>query len=235
MALVEQPDSPLHEFGENIVLTRTWRGPHPACVAAAPYRSALGSGIASGYKVAESRVARERGGIGILSVKYEINGQPSGAMLPPDDFDLSFQQLDRPLRSHSRYVTLTKEAQGYVHTAVETADTDPAHADALVRIAALPGAQEQLCYELIDRLNRGISSYLLWYPKVRRTIFSWTAPSSTSKGGFTQTPVIPGLTVPTGVTWLREGDQLNFNGTHWQLTQSWFGAPDLIPGLYPTS
>ena len=86
VALIEQPNSPEHTQGESITVIRTWKGPHSTCVASAPYRGALGTGVSAGYRVAEARVARERGGIGIpLKDLAELAGrlEPKLAELIP--------------------------------------------------------------------------------------------------------------------------------------------------------
>ena len=232
-ALIEMPTSPEHVLGENITMIRSWKGPHSVCVGVAPYRGALGSGLSAGYRVAEARVAREKGGIGMLSVRYEINGQPPGASLPPTVQGLSFEVAERALRYHPLFVTLTREMWGYVTTVVETADDNPSHADALLRIGALPGAPEALCYKAIEKMQRGNTHYQISQTIFTRTTYFWTAPTGISAGNVRQVPSAPGLTLPTGVDWLRQGDSVNFNGSVWERVERYIGAPGLDPEIYP--
>lgn len=231
-ALVEAPTSPEVTINEKVVMVRTWEGPHALCWASAPFRGALGTGLSAGLRVTESRVARRKGTIGTLSVRYESSGQPSGASLPPNDEGLSFQELDRGMRDHPQFNTLSRVEQGYVRTVVETSDTDNAHQDALLRIAALTGGKEQLCYRLVELIQKDITHFRAWFPKYSRVIYSWNPPASTSAGGFVQTPPNPAVALPAGVTWLREGDSVNFDGTHYRHEQRWTGGTDLEPGIY---
>ena len=233
IALIEQPNSPEHTQGESITVIRTWKGPHSTCVASAPYRGALGTGLSAGYRVAESRVARERGGIGMLSVKYEAHGQPPGATLPPTVEGLTYEPTERALRYHPIFAALTKEDWGYVTTIIETADDNPSHADALLRIAALPGAREQLAYKAIGKLQRGQSHYQISQTVYSRTTHYWTAPTGISAGNVRQVPTAPGVNLPQGVDWLRLGDEVNFNGTTWERRERFLGAPELDPEIYP--
>ena len=234
LALVEQPTSPEITLGrDGYTMICTYRGgPYNLCVSSAAYPGALGTGLASGYRVAETRIAREKGTIGMLSIRFEVNGPPPGATLPANDEGLSFQELDRGIHDHPQFNTISRAEHGYCRSVVETADTDPAHTDALFRIGALTGGKEQLCYRLIELIQKDITSFRAWFPKYSRTIFSWTPPSTTSAGGFVQTPPNPLVALPAGVTWLREGDSVTYDGTHYRHELRWFGATDLEPGIY---
>ena len=169
----------------------------------------------------------------MLSVKYEANGQPPGASLPQTTQALTFEVIERALTSHPIFASLTKETLVYVNTILETAKDNPSHADALVRIGGLPGAQEQLAYKLIEKLERGQSHYQVSSTIFTRSTFFWTAPSSVSAGNVRQTPSTPGLTLPSGVDWLRQGDSVSFNGSIWERVERYIGAPGLDPEIYP--
>lgn len=233
-ALVEAPTSPRKKYGEKVEMTRIYSGPFAVCDASAPLRGSLGTGVNSGFRVSGSTVTKRRGGIGELTVEFETVGQPpQGAQLPPDEVSLVNEPHERAIQEHSLFVTLTKDALGYCKTIIETANSDAAHADAVVRIGALGGAMEQLCYKLITKLQRGLTHYVVSKSTFSRTIYSWSYPANVSAGNIRQTPANPGLALPPGLSWLRRGDRVQFNGIHWLLVQEFLGAPDLDSEIYP--
>lgn len=230
-ALVEAPNSPEYTFGETVTLTRTYSGPHALCVSSAPLRGALGTGLNSGFRVSESKVTRDRGGIGVLIVKYETNGQPpQGSQLPADEFEIVGESTDLPLAKHPYFVALTSALRADVKTILETSGTDSAHTTARTNVAA-----NALATKLLTKLEREFTHYPLYPPRFTQTLNYWTPPVI-SAGGFRQTPPAGAVSPPPTTAndgWLREGDRLAFNGTHWQLTRSWRSLPDLDPDIFP--
>lgn len=232
IALVEDPSSPEWVYGEHITVTRTFTGPHATALAAAPLKGAFGTGDAVGLRVSESRVRRSRGGIGQLVIVYETVGQPAaGAALPPSEINLEPQKIERSLKKHPRYVSLTLALKRKIDIWLESLEDDTSEK---VKTAKAAVEGNALALELYKKLLDDFTHYALYPPAVKITSYHWT-PQTASAGGFRQSPPIQPVDVPTGIDWLREGDGLTFNGTHWVLVRAWIGAPNLDTDIYPTS
>ncbi len=237
--LIEQANSPQFTFGDKIQQVRIFKGPFALCLSSAPYKGALGGGSAAGYRVAESTVIPEKGRIGTLTIKYEVNGDPGGATLPIDEFDMTPQKTEKALEDHPRYGALTRGTLQDIRTCRETAQDSTAYLAAAGRIAALPGATHTLALELWDKLQRGFTQIPIYPPSVKITAYSWVPPASLSGGGYREVPpAFIGVSLPSTilglpVNWLREADAVGYNGTHYHVTKSWIGGPDLDTDVYP--
>lgn len=230
-ALVEDPRSPLWVFGERITLTRVFAGQHAACLAAAPLKGFGGTGIAAGYIVEESRVERDRGGQGKLTIQYTLPGGAApgqGAQLPPNEVEFQNERLELALQKHPRYAgigeALLRDINVVIESTNESTKTDP-----LTRINA-----NALAKELYGKLQKGNTHYFIYAP-VYRVVSHWWGPPSTSGGGYLETPPsVLSVSLPSGLQWLREGDRLAFNGATWQLERKWIGVPEWDAQLYTT-
>lgn len=230
-ALIEAPNSPEWIYGDRVVMTRTWSGPHAACLAGAVLKGALGTGAAVGMRVAESKVLRQRGGIGVLVIIYETNGQPSqgGGQLPPDEIDIDPNKIERAVSEHPMFDALTEKVRGQIDEAVQ-------HAEGTKRDAAVAlFSGNLLAMKLYLKLKKHFTHYALFPPVFKLTQHSWGPPGSISAGGYREAPPSLPVNTPAGVQWIRQGDRLRFNGSTWQLEKSWVGAPEWDPDIYPAS
>lgn len=231
LQLQEQPNSPQWTFGEKIVAMRTFKGPFATCLTSMPTRGTKGTGAFAGMRVEESSLTKERGEIGLLQVKYAGAGSSQGQPLPPDEVSLQPEKIEKALKKHPRYKTVTESLNVDVRTLLETAQDNPSHFPALERvIASTPEAN--LAYELYKKLQQGFTHFPYYGPVLKQTEYYWDTPTSISPGGFRQSPIMEGILLPA-VDWLREADSLSWNGTHFQLTRAWIGAPDLDTDLFP--
>lgn len=231
-ALIEAPNSPRWVFGDSLLLTRIFSGPHGACLSAAPMKGAVGTGIASGYIVSESQVERQKGGIGLLTIQYTLPGGAApgqGAQLPPDEVEIQNEKLERALQKHPRYAALSEPLLNHINILLETSE-DSKRAPAL---AAVLG--NALANNLYLKLKKGETHYIIYAPVYRIVTNFWTPPSSISSGGYLETPPSAlNVALPSGLDWLREGDRLTFNGATWQLERKWVGVPDWDSEVYST-
>jgi hypothetical protein len=233
-ALIEQPNSPRWNFGEQVSCVRTFMATsYDIALASAPMRGAVGTGIVSGYRVSASQVERVRGGAGSLSISYEnfpgtVPGQ--GSQLPADEAEIVFEKLEHPIRRIARYEPLSSADQHIVTTLLESLD-DTTATEAAVKATQSPN--ELLIYELLEKLRRGETHKLLYTPVYRLQIHSWTAPLDLDPGGYLDTPPNFPIVPPQGNEWLREGDRLSFNGTLWVQEKRWLGAPEWDHDIYP--
>lgn len=227
--LIEQPGSPEWTFEERVTLRRVWRGPHALSLSSAPLKGSLGTGMAAGMVVSKSRVQRERGAVGVLTVEYANSGTPTqGATLPPSEASVDTQQLDTALRFHPRYSSLSDDLKEKIKTLVETADTST-QSTALAAVNA-----NSLAKELYTKLRDGRTHYALWNPVYKLRVYSWIPPVGATVGGFRQAPPGVPITAPAGYEWIRQGDQVAFNGSQWVVESSWLAAPKWDADLYPT-
>ena len=231
VALIEQPNSPEYVFGESVQMTRIYSGPHATCLASAPLRGTIGTGVAAGFRVTESKVARDRGGVGLLTIKYETVGQPpQGGQLPADEVEVNGEPTEVALAKHPFFTTLTNDLRTDVKTLLETAEENSTHGPAKTRVAA-----SALATKLYEKLKREFTHFPL-YPSTFTQVLHYWSPPALSVGGFRQTPPT-GLVTPPPTSpndgWIREGDRLSYNGTHWQLTRKWRYVPDLDLDIFP--
>lgn len=229
--LQEQPDSPEWSFGEQIRLIRRFSGPHGACLAAAPLGGAIGGGIASGLRVAESRVTKSRGGIGLLTITY--GNQPGevpiqGQQLPDDEAEITDDEVEEQLKNHPNYSDLTAEQLANINTVLNTAWDDP-----LSQAAFLALAPDAVALELLTKLQRGFTHYPVAAPVYQLTMYFWERPTGLSSGNVRQSPPSVPIIPPAGLDWIRKPDRLSHNGTYWVLVRRWQGYKDLDSDIYP--
>lgn len=227
-ALVEEPGSPRWVFGERFTCTRVFQAGYTLCLNSAPMRGALGTGEMAGYSVAQATVERQRGSLGRLTIEYETLGQPvQGGQLPPTQETIELGQLEQAIEKHPRYASFTVENLEDIRTVVNTSKKNEENADAKTRISG-----NALAMELVEKLRRGNTYFSLWTPTVRIISFFWNAPSGLTMGGFREQPPSTQITPPVG-EYVRGGDSLSFNGSLWQLTRTWIGAPQFDGDIYP--
>jgi hypothetical protein len=238
--LLETSDSPDWQFAEKYTCTRTFRGPYATTLSSVPMPGAFGTGDLSGYVVSSSRVSREPGGVGKLQIVYVPwsmtfeGGGPAGALLPPDECGISMDRQDIPLWKHSRYSHLTDMEIEAVNLLIQNFDeyagkvppTSTGESRTYIEIVE----DEADAEELYTKLLRGFTAYPIWVPLYRWKLHYWACPAATT-GGYCESPNGP---IPAPETdWIRQADQLDFNGTHWVLERSWMGMPDLDHDIYP--
>lgn len=228
--LEEAASSPQWKFGEKISVTRTFFGPYSLCLSSAPLRGAFGTGIATGLRVAESSVKRQKGGVGMLEVQYETGGgQPTqGATLPRDEVSIKPEKLERALAKHPRYSSLTATELQVAKNILETVDIS-AQQDMEAQYAS-----NALLMDYLAKRQKGISHYVIYGVVYTLTLHFWNAPTDLTLGGFLEAPPTTPAGGPSDTIWLREGDNLSFNGTTWMVEKKWVGAPDWDTDLYPT-
>lgn len=224
--LYEQPDSPVWQFGERVTATQTFRGTYDLCLASAPARGALGTGDFTGGVVAAATVARERGGLGVLTIVYEgttLGAWPGGATVPADECEIEDNQQEFAIQKAPIFSELSfddlKAIQAFV-------DGDDVTADVLEWIF-----DDELAQALVTKLQRGQTHFVL-FPPVYSWTTHWLSEPAWDSGGYVEDPYGP-VTPAMDVIWLRMGDKLSFNGSYWRLTRRWLGAYEWDEDIYP--
>jgi hypothetical protein len=143
-------------------------------------------------------------------------------LLPPDECNISMERLDRSLETHSRYAGLSETVVDAMRLLLQNYDQYKDDYESVVTGSTLGN-------ELWKKMKRGFISYPIWTPVYRWKLYFWAAPPAT-EGGYKEIPGGP-ITGPD-TDWIRQADQLDFNGTHWVLERSWIGVPDLDVDIY---
>ncbi len=216
--LVEQPDSPEYVLGERVTCVRRYRGLHSLCVSSALAKGTLGSGSMSGYIVTQSVVKRLPKQIGELVISYEANASGSGQQLPPDEYSLKPFEVNPRIESHPAFSTLDEDDQEKVRAWIDA--PDPATKAKLKLLVT--DATAQL---LGQKRLKGIETYYLAGWTYTWSLYSWTIPTLVD-GGYIETPSGPlSGYLGSGLDWLRQADDLDYNGTHYKLTRAWLAGP----------
>ena len=228
--LIEQPDSPLWERGDVTRATMKLKGLYALALASMLRKGALGTGAFAGMKVISSTVARERGGVGLLTIVLEGPApEDDDIILPPDEFECDFGQQELDIKKHPNYAALTAEDLWAVDAFINSADFQTVDFfEWLTEGPNGPAAES-----LLERLQRGEDHYAIFPPVLRWTSYFLDEPAPNG-GGYIEIPPTP--SAPTaGWAFLRAGDSISFNGTFWKLTRTWIGSRDWDNEIYPVA
>jgi hypothetical protein len=238
--------------GSKTIVTISYVGPYAQCLAARPpHGSELGD--MAGYRVTNSRVRRQAGGIGRLSVTAEAEGTSVGVTDNNDatstQLEIEWAQVEKPLRQHPMYkadgaheldATELADLERWEHetdTAIKGAFQFKDKPEAETATALTPDAAH-----LAAKLLKGIDSYLLYLPILRKTTNHPRQPTTGNCGTTgipTDFPSRPMRSVSEGVwvayVWLKTADRATNSGEHntWQRIQEWTGFDEVDTDLYP--
>lgn len=222
--LTQQNNSPHYTFAEKVTAVAVYRAPFALCLSSAPRRGMLGTGTFAGLLVESADVAKERGGIGVLTVTY--TGKLAGdTQVPVDDCEVDGTQEEFPLEEHPLFDALSSDMKNAVKSYV-AAQNDEERQKYDAKIAA-DATAELLRTKLLRRQEK----FVLFPPVYIWTLHYLTQPAATTGGGI-ETPGGP-ITPPSGYSWLRCADKLRFTGTYWELTRKWIASFLIDSDIYP--
>lgn len=221
-----QPGSPVISWGEKVTHVLVYRGQWAAVQAGLVPKYTLGTGDQEDLWVVGCRATRGAG-FSSLEISYEtVPGadNPSGGTPPESQYAVEFDETKRKLEYHPAYDELTKEQKTAVRELLDaTEPTARDRAKAVVNASALTTA-------LYEKLLRGQDTYVLGLPTITVTA-AYAGIPSLSGGGYIDTP--PGTIEFTGSwVWLRMPDQMQWDGSFWQVTSRWRGALDWDTDIY---
>jgi hypothetical protein len=261
VGLVPQSAGANLQLADRILDSDVYRGPILACRYNVLRRGTFGSGFRLGWVCTSSRVEREPGGKGILTINWELGGPYANpAYLPLDDFREETVELYPKVERHStlagadvatrpthRIAPYTIALAYGAHTADSQLDTN----QPLDTIYGMydreddpPGdstwaEQKAWGLKLYKWLGLGHETYYLAGIK-----YSWIThsfvPPEIEQGAFIESPQGGPLMGDTTFSWLRLADVLEpagVNGSVYKLTSTWLGGPGghWDPDLYPTA
>lgn len=232
-ALVEQPDSGSIEITDRVVLTKRYRAKYAVCMANLPSRGSIGTGDTAGYLVDSATVTRERGDMGLLTVKWAAGGgsDEGGQPLPADEFRVSPIEINPNIRVHPWYKPLkdvainTEPVLAIIKRAVEHEDPALMRQEA-GKLNVLDPDLLARANSLMKKLRDGNDAYYFAGVRYIWTSYHWTTPDITI-GGYTESPGGPlaGYFHPS-FSFLRESDALDTDSGAYRLTRSWLGSTD---------
>ena len=219
--LLEMPDSPTYDSSRNgSTCARVYMGLYSLALAGKLPAETIGTGDMTGWLVQSSRVQRQRGGIGKLTVVYGgggTAGAASGEQLPPDRFGCTPFEVNPPLERNNRYSSLTDENFAAVDACIRVFQKD----------TRTPVPLTGLLLDLFNKKKRGTTNYYLAGFKYEWTVSNYNVSGTLSVGGFLQTPYGPlGSFIPGSFSCLRQADDLKWTGKLYEYTRSWLCAPD---------
>jgi len=234
--LQEAPDSPQWGFTveKGASVTRTFRGTYALAMASRPPLNAFGTGIYAGLRITSVEVHAEKPGIGVLTWTMTgaliTDGLPE---LPPDTCSIEPAKQEFALESHPRYSSLDDDEKDAIHQALNATD-ETQRKDANNSVDAFDLlASNTLRRELLEKLKKQQTHYVLYLGVYTWSLSSLTLPAA-DPGGYIQLPYGP-IPAPVGpeTGWLREADKLEWTGSFWKLTRSWIAGIDIDPNIYP--
>jgi hypothetical protein len=242
-ALVEQGNSPQFSIGEKLTCRRVFKGKFSTCWSSIHFRGDLvtdipspsGTGVIDLW-VSDCEVQPEKGGNATLVINYA--GSLDGQTLPPDEESFTPQQSEVAIEKHPNWNAKFATANGLkakvaIDKLIKLGPNDKqtdVEDNALV-VGATADADFNFVYNL--RLA-GVHVYAVWPPTVQIVEYSFTPPATPSPGGYIETPPVADLNIPAGITYVRCGDDVKWNGTHYIRTMRWIAGPSVVEELYPT-
>jgi len=245
----EAPDSPKWTFAEVDKCERTFTGPYADLFSKRPTRGAPMEGSGADMLVQDSTLKRSKGSQGVLTVNL-VGGNPSWKGGPDAPLkvtvEIDWVAVSKDLRSHPMYhypEDADTEPEGVY-------SNDPA---AWMRIEKWKnetnlelrkqfkfgtGAIDEILapneQHYAKKILRGVESYNVYAPIVRKTTLLSKKPSG-SKAGFVQDPAVD-AEYPDGYKWLKTACRsTQQQDKTWQLAEEWTGADEVDADLYPAA
>jgi hypothetical protein len=238
--------------GSKTTVTISYVGPYAQCLAARPpHGSELGD--MAGYRVTNSRVRRQAGGIGKLTVTAEAEGT-SVSITDNNDatstqLEKEWTQLEKALKQHPMYgVDGSKELTPADRANLQRWEDEPDQAiKSAFQYKANPESKYSIALDphpahLAAKLLKGRDSYMLYMPVLRKTTNHPREPTNgncATTGAPSGFSVLPQRKLETGdlvdYVWLKTADRATNSGEHntWQRIQEWTGFDEVDTDLYP--
>ena len=215
--ILEQPGSPTYKIdAAGGVMTRTFRGRISVLLSKLP--SLGSSGGQTGYYLVDADIrALTPNTFGEMVLTYTnktealvLNGQPETTI------EVDWSQIAKPLATHPKYRNLSED--------------DLKKIEAVVAGKAEPSeVTGELAQNLLAKRLKGVESYLVFAPVVRKISKSRQSPAVGSCGKISTPPL--GV---TGFVFLKTADRSsksNYSST-WERTEEWTGADSWDTDLY---
>ena len=249
-ALVSQWSGAGFQLADRVTDTDVYRGPALLCLNSALLRGTFGSGYRLGWVVTSSTVERERKGISLLTIKWEIGGPwADPRLLPLDDFRSEEVELypkverhpqmfgpDYPDNPNDRITANTiKLCYQAVHGVPPSDDTCRGMIETLYLRPSDPPEgttwEDQWLFGilLLDWLDHGHETYYMVGTKYSHVWYSFTLPTLNNGGVTEPFPNAGPRMGDASLSWLRLADNpepAGVNGSVYKITSTWLGGPN---------
>ena len=231
--VTEVPDSPdILYSNDKDTCTRVFHGPYADVMRAVPLRGQSMRGIPAAFTVETVRVVHAKGGKGIMTVT--LNAAPTTSSSNSDsnnpvtepEVEIDNVQLERPIEKHPRYKTVTEDDLALISEYFSASKDRRA---AIMRFFS-GSADHDLALELLKHKIRGVESYLLFPPVVKRTAEYRRLPATEKCGAILTASALKaklnGEPVPSGFEYMKTSDRASRTGRHgrYKRTEEWTGA-----------
>jgi hypothetical protein len=243
-SLAEQRGSPSFVLAEKCTCTRILRGDYATCWSSKLYRGDSASvpiapGSATTVTLLVDKCTMTCVGAGIGELRIEYAGSLDDTKIPDPEESVEHQQQQLRVEEHSRWSDLFTGSTGQLamraidallrcktQTEMEAVDNyewilDPNDVD-----------YEPAYNQVYEMRRRGIHTFATFPPVISAVDFSISAPALDA-GGYQDIPDVAAYDLPMGLAWIRCGDKARWNGTYYERTRTWLGAPSWDSLLYP--
>lgn len=235
--LVEQPNSGTLEYSDRVVFTKIYRALFSVCQAAMLPKGSIGTGAMAGFIVATCALSKERGEMGLLTIRWEAGGgsDEGGQSLPADEVSVHPVELQPVIERLPKYASLSNQIIGsgddaepvmkVIDDVIRAATTSARKAALLKLLEELSLDDYALALDLLDKKEHGTAVYYLAGLEYSWTSYHWATPNI-ELGGTIESPGGPlaGYFDP-GLGWLRKADAFDGSSGVFRLTRTWVGAP----------
>jgi hypothetical protein len=237
---VETATSGRIEIGPNNSLTYIAEGKHSQLRSALPVLNSITTAsdpVGAGY-AAIGAVLEKDGDKGVLTITYRpifastsLPGGGGGASMLTDKWYLKSMVEHVPVERHQKYITLPADERFYLEQYFNTND-EATKFDAELWLnlnATLDEASGYyLALEFLDIKREGRNTFPFRYWE-----YVWVHQDSflpiTHPGNSIETPYGPGAgSLGTGLSWLRDADDLEADGGRYTITRKWTGVDTRI-------
>ena len=234
--LAESPESPDWDFqSDKTVCVRTFYGPYDLCLARKPVNGQImhDFGDDSGLLVSNVKIKRQRGGKGEMRVTLEeaIAATEEASTVQPPKYEVENVSVDRKIESHDRYAELDADDHALIQQALD-AQTKEARG-----IILTDDDFSNLMFELYEKKRKGIDSYTIYVPVLRRTRIYSSAHKPDPCGlrlTKLQLPSDIEAIAPDGYVWMKTADRGNHSGRFGkhERCEEWSGFDSIDEDLY---
>lgn len=225
-----QPEYPEYfERSDSAGFNFAYEGPYQTLVAQKPTRGSVLAGYA-GYRVEEVRIKPKGAGVtgpGVMTFNIVSEGAAGAGTTDETIVEVDAGQLQKSIYDHPAFDDLEDTDKAKVRKAVEDKKTEPPP-------LTPSGDNINQASNLFYRLIKGVESYLVAAPEVKKTTYSYTRPTVGAIGKGTRTTAKPDPSAPDGYQWLKTADRAVRQGRKgkWERIQVWTAADEWDELLY---
>lgn len=237
----EQPGSPRRvKSAAGIQITRVFRGPYEALVAAEPAIGATLEGTAGVFVDSVETVPDAAGplGPGTMTIVASTPDPDSDGQSPEAPiYEVDWTQLEKPLEQHPRYQSTGDkplneqdlvDIENWKNETDRTLRSQGKYRSADGNEVTLSLNAKDLAFKIL----RGQSSYIVAAPVVRVTSRTYAKPLTSATGTKGHPPAAAGY--PPGYEWVKTADRAMRQGSRgtWERIEEWTGADTWDGDIY---